>query len=286
MCPNSEIKSLVYVVDGYSLCRIITTLLLAMSSYLGYAQDSKFTLISWNIRDFGNSKDSVEIEHIAEVLRNADVVSIQEVVAGSGGSKAVARLADDLNRKGAKWEYQISNPTGSPKGAKERYALLWKTSRFKKRGKGRLLKELDAQIFREPFLMTLYTNNRKISILSFHARPKKEAAPEIEVLSEYLKNQKDLIVVGDFNLNYSSNSFQAFRKRCFNAVIDDQKTTIKKSCKNGNYLLNSFDNIIYPWDMNVYKCGTIDYIESCDNVKTANKLSDHLPVMMQFSIPN
>jgi len=60
------------------------------------------TLISWNLKDFGKSKSDVEINFIANTLKNYDVIAIQEVVAGEGGSQAVARLADALNRKGAK----------------------------------------------------------------------------------------------------------------------------------------------------------------------------------------
>ena len=41
-------------------------------------------------------------QFMAETLRDCDVVAIQEVVAGPGGSQAVAKLADELNRKGAK----------------------------------------------------------------------------------------------------------------------------------------------------------------------------------------
>jgi hypothetical protein len=31
------------------------------------------------------------------------IIAIQEVVAGYGGAQAVAKLADELNRKGSKW---------------------------------------------------------------------------------------------------------------------------------------------------------------------------------------
>ncbi len=55
----------------------------------GLAQTS---LISWNIRDFGQSKSDAEIRQIAQILRDADLVALQEVVAGPGGAQAVARL--------------------------------------------------------------------------------------------------------------------------------------------------------------------------------------------------
>src|SRR5690349_10412003 len=70
-------------------------------------------ICSWNIRDFGQSKNKEEIEFIANTLKGFDIVTIQEVVAGPEGAKAVARLHDELNRTGAKWDYTISDPTVS-----------------------------------------------------------------------------------------------------------------------------------------------------------------------------
>ena len=68
----------------------------------------ELTLVSWNIRDFGKTKSAEELDQIAEIVRAADILAIQEVVAGYGGAQAVARLAAILNRKGSKWDYVIS----------------------------------------------------------------------------------------------------------------------------------------------------------------------------------
>ena len=89
------------------------------------------SVISWNIKDFGQSRDNSEIRMIAKELIEADIVAIQEVVAKHpGGLKAVARLVDQLNRMGTKWDYRISDPTASSSSyASERYAFLWKRSK-------------------------------------------------------------------------------------------------------------------------------------------------------------
>ena len=70
---------------------------------------------------------------MANTLREFDVIALQEVIAGYGGAQAVARLAGELNRTGAKWDFVVSNPTqsSSPQAA-ERYAYLWKTSQVTK----------------------------------------------------------------------------------------------------------------------------------------------------------
>ena len=80
--------------------------------------------------DFGRTKSDTEIEFIANTIKDYDIVLIQEVVAKDpAGAQAVGRLGEALNRKGAKWEYRISDPTsGDNSYKKERYAYLWKSA--------------------------------------------------------------------------------------------------------------------------------------------------------------
>jgi deoxyribonuclease-1-like protein len=91
-------------------------------------------LLSWNLQNFGKSKSNSEIAFIANTIKDFDIIAIQEVVAGYGGAQAVAMLADELNRKGSKWDYVISDPTSSSAYTTERYAFIWKTANLKKIG--------------------------------------------------------------------------------------------------------------------------------------------------------
>ena len=97
-------------------------------------------LLSWNIENFGQSKSNQEIILIANIIREFDIIAIQEVVAGYGGAQAVSRLADELNRKGSKWNYTVSDPTSSSAYKTERYAYMWKTSKVSVVGKAWLEK--------------------------------------------------------------------------------------------------------------------------------------------------
>jgi endonuclease/exonuclease/phosphatase family metal-dependent hydrolase len=103
---------------------------------------SQTKLLSWNIENIGQSKSDTEISFMANTIKDFDIIAIQEVVAGDGGAQTVARLADELNRKGAKWDYTISDPTSSSAYKTERYAFIWKTSRVKKIGKAWLVKKI------------------------------------------------------------------------------------------------------------------------------------------------
>lgn len=87
---------------------ILSLFLLVHFSF--YAQ---VKVLSWNIENLGKSKSESTIKFIANTINPCDIVAIQEVVAGPGGAQVVARLVDELNRKGSKWDYVVSYPTSS-----------------------------------------------------------------------------------------------------------------------------------------------------------------------------
>ena len=99
-------------------------LLLFLSCHILFSQ---VKLLSWNVENLGSSKSDKDIAFIVKTIKDYDVVALQEIVAGDGGAQAVAKLADELNRKGSKWDYTISDPTSSSAYKTERYAFLWKT---------------------------------------------------------------------------------------------------------------------------------------------------------------
>ncbi len=214
-----------------------------------FPQLESITLISWNIQDFGKTKSSEELDAIAEIVRDIDIIAIQEVVAGYGGAQAVAKLTDALNRKGHTWDYVISYPTNSSKYATERYAFIWKNKHIKIKNRGRLITELDALIDREPFLLDFYISKKKFSIVNFHSRPfNKNPESEIKALATFTKDfiGSPLIIAGDFNVDETKPVFDDFKSIGFTPAVKNQKTTLKKVCKQNKYLNYSIDNIFYP----------------------------------------
>ena len=171
---------------------------------------SQVKLLSWNIENLGKSKSDSTIMYIAETAKNYDIIAIQEVVAGYGGAQAVARLADELNRKGTKWDYTISDPTSSSAYKTERYAFIWKTSKVKKIGKAWLEQKYHLEIDREPYFCTFLYEGKQFTVVNFHAITKKRQ-PETEI--KYFKFLPDeypdlnLIFVGDFNSPQSHTVF-------------------------------------------------------------------------------
>lgn len=248
----------------------------------------EINLLSWNIRDFGKTKNSEELDEIAELVRNVDILAIQEVVAGSGGPQAVAKLADLLNRKGSQWDYIVSDPTNSTKYVTERYAILWKTKSIKIKNRGALIKELDSLVDREPFYIDFYINSRKLSVLNFHSRPhNKNPESEIRAITEYLKSLSaihPIILAGDFNVNEKEVVFDDLKILNFSAAVSNKKTTLKQGCDENKYLNYAIDNVFYSNEIIRLDSGTIDFVKFCDNLEKARKLSDHLPVYFKFKL--
>ncbi|WP_458625966.1 endonuclease/exonuclease/phosphatase family protein [Winogradskyella sp. PC D3.3] len=250
-------------------------------------------LITWNIQDLGQTKNAEEIAFIVEVLKDFDIVAIQEVVAKHpAGAQKVAQIADELNRKGAKWDYRISDPTKSPSVyMSERYAFLWKTSKIDIQGRAYLDKELAEELVREPYIAEFKMKHTgyKFHVVNFHSR-KHDDNPELEIC--HFKNYQErlntdkLIIAGDFNLNNEHIVWNDLYKQGFKAAVTNQKTTLKRKCSNGNYLSHAIDNIYHSNQVITINSGVIDVVQNCENLATARGVSDHLPVFLEFKFQN
>ncbi len=264
--------------------KLFILLFLILSSF-GFSQ---VKLLSWNVENFGKSKSDISISFMANVIKEYDIVAIQEVVAGNGGAQAVARLADKLNRKGSKWEYTISDPTTSTPSKTERYAFLWKTAQLKKIGKAWLEKKYAIEMEREPYLCTFEYHNKQFTAVSFHAITKSKQ-PEKEI--KYFKffpsayPKSNLIFMGDFNCPQSHSVFDPLRKMGFASALVNQKTSLKRSCKNGVCLASEFDNMYFPKSkIKKLNAGVVLFYEKFSTLKEARTISDHCPIWMEFSL--
>ncbi|MFV8372362.1 endonuclease/exonuclease/phosphatase family protein [Flavobacterium sp. LB2P74] len=257
--------------------------LILLISCLGFSQTR---LLSWNIENLGKSKSDATINYIANTLRDYDIIAIQEVVAGYGGAQAVARLASELNRKGAKWDYVISDPTSSSAYKTERYAFIWKTNKLKKIGRAWLEKKYHLEIDREPYFCTFQYENKQFTVVNFHAITKKKQ-PETEI--KYFKflpeeyPSLNLIFTGDFNCPQSHTVFIPLKKMGYQSILVNQKTSLKQACKNGKCLASEFDNMYYKTSkISSINSGIISFHKNFNSLKEARKISDHIPIWFEF----
>lgn len=276
------------------MSRIILIVLICFANLFA-SQAQELKIISWNLKDFGKSRDDAELKLIAKVMNNVDIVCIQEVVAKDpGGAQAVARLDAILDRMGSNWDYRFSNPTNDISPFKEeRYAFLWKTKKVKLKDRIKLIDELDNGVCREPSLGSFIINNKELVILNYHACTHTKYYPEreeINLITQWIskKNMDNLIWCGDMNLKITDRAFSEAFRLGFNSALNGEKTSLKRTCKDGNYKSRAEDNILHnTTDFLFLTSEVIDFIgnEKCEEVSwKRNSYSDHLPIMITLSI--
>lgn len=74
----------------------VLSFVLLIFSILSFSQTK---ILSWNIENFGKSKSEIQLNFIANTIKNYDIITIQEVVAGYGGAQSITKLIEILNQK-------------------------------------------------------------------------------------------------------------------------------------------------------------------------------------------
>lgn len=248
-------------------------------------------LASWNIRHLGKTKSAEEILYIANILRDFDIVAIQEVVGKDpAGAQAVAKIADELNRMGSQWDYQVSDPTKSPSpNISERYAFLWKTSKVSLMHRAYLDQEVEDTFYREPFIAQFKAKGKSDSfyIVNYHSR-KYFDKPEEEIIHfiDYPKrlNSKNIIVGGDFNLDENHEVWSPLYHMGFTNALSNQPSTLKMKCKEGVYVNHAIDNLYFLPGIEKINAESLDFVQGCEYLELARDISDHLPIYMEFKL--
>lgn len=263
--------------------KIIFVILLFSNTVL-----SQIKLLSWNIENFGSKKSDSTITYIATVIKNYDVIALQEIVAGDGGAQAVTKLVDELNRKGNKWDYVISNPTFSSSYKTERYSFIWKTSTIKLIGKPWLEEEYKKLIDREPYFATFSYKNNQFALVNYHAiTQSKQPETEIKYFKFFPKkyNKLNLIFIGDFNCPQSHTVFNPLRKMEYLPVFTNQKTSLKSKCNENDCLSKEFDNIWYNKSkVTILSFETILFFQQFEDYTKAKEISDHIPITAKIAL--
>jgi deoxyribonuclease-1-like protein len=264
--------------------RVLLLVIVLLVQSLAWGQ--RFSVLTWNIQDLGRSKNPQEVAAMVEVMRDYDLVLVQEVVAKDpAGAQRVAQLADALDRTGSNWDYRVSDPTDSPSPyVSERYAMLWKASRLRLAEPPRLERRLAQVCDREPYRAAFRAkgSNLKFYIITFHAR-RHDNQPEEEIqrFAQYPAwlETEYFLIAGDFNLDERHEVWRPLKRRGFQPVVRQTPTTLKRYCQAGNYFNYPIDNIFYPMHhFRRIRAGRVDFVGSCANLKAARGISDHLPV--------
>lgn len=262
--------------------------LLLLLGIPGFPAVAGIVIGSWNLQHLGRRKTVEQIEIIARTVQDFDLVALQEIPVNPDGAQALGRLMDCLNRGADHWDFVISEPTsGSNLQERERYAFVWKTAKVRKKGVAALASVFENEISREPFVCTFTGGGIELTLVNFHALPrKKQPEKEIHFLQYFQQHYQDrnLVFLGDFNCPQSHNVFSPLKLKGYKPVLKGQKTTLRQDCVRGDCLASEYDNIFYTTKAFRLKSSGIVPFHRVFNgdMRAARRLSDHLPVFAEI----
>lgn len=255
------------------------------------------TIASWNIQQFGPGKsdDPVRLQRIAEVIKEFDVVAIQEIT----DKDVLGRPVIDGLTKILRAEYRrsyagILGPrTGCEDGRLEQYAILFDSE---------ILQEVHSETLpgdpnhpdkmcHNPLVATFRLSDTEgrftFTLVVVHTDPVPVSAliEDLNGLGRIFQmvqardaKDNDVILVGDLNADPSHlEGLGAVPDLVYG--IPDQPTMVNRTSRN--------DNILFQWEPTGEDfTGTagvfpiVSFLQISDAV--ANQLSDHLPVYAEF----
>ena len=262
--------------------RILFLISFLLFGLFGHSQD--VSIVSWNIRDMGKTKDSSEIAFIASAMKDYDIIAIQEVVTSSYGEKAISSLTKELNKLlGCScFEYALSDKTGG-RGT-EKYAFLYNRTDVDFI-KAVLVKSMDSKIVREPYVGTFVVGGDTFKVVNFHAVPQnKKPELEINIIAEIdTMTELPLIFLGDFNHPQYDTGFDELKRKGYAPSLIGKKTSLKIKLRDGEYFSKEFDNFFYDiTHFRIRESYVIDFTKEFNNLSIARNISDHCPVVIKI----
>ena len=250
-------------------------------------------IASFNIQAFGKKKmaDPWVIERIVAVIRQFDIVAVQEVRAED--QTTIPRLLQYINAQGARYDYLLGPRLGRSV-SKEQYAYIYDNSTIVGSPDAIYTIEDNADLLhREPlvarFVTRVPSNVRpfSFSLVNMHTDPD-EVKTELPVMATVLKgirefeylsaHEDDVILMGDLNAGPSQFGALGQVPGIFWTVDNEPTNTIRKSI---------YDNIIFDRGLtNEYtgRSGVLD-LNDMFGIKTEEtlRISDHLPIWAEFT---
>jgi endonuclease/exonuclease/phosphatase family metal-dependent hydrolase len=254
-------------------------------------------IATWNIQVFGEAKlnDPAAMQVIVSVIKNFDLVAIQEVRAQS--QDILPHLVALLNADGQfQYDYVIGPRLGRT-NSKEQYAFVFDTASIEvDRYQLYTIDDTkDDLLHREPlvgwFRARLAPEKQAqaftFSMVNIHTDPE-EVDRELKALDDVFyavrddgRNEDDVILLGDFNVNDQNMGELGTIKGLVKLVTGTTPTNIRHTAQ--------YDNIVFQRDATpefTGSGGVFDFLRAF-NLRLegeADRVSDHLPVWGEFSV--
>lgn len=250
-------------------------------------------IATFNIRVFGENKlnDADAMQAIVAILRNFDLIAIQEVRAVS--QDVVPHLVALLNADGkSHYDYAIGPRLGRT-NSKEQYAFIFEQASIEiDRYQLYTIDDPDRLLHRPPLVGWFRARGPlpqqafTFSLVTVHTDPD-EVDLELDVLDDVFfkvrddgRNEDDVIMLGDFNA--SENHLRQLGQIAGLAkVVIGQTPT--NTLRNAQY-----DNILFHQTATsefTGRGGVFDFLRDYNlSLEQAQRISDHLPVWAEFSV--
>ena len=275
--------------------------------------DESLNIATWNIRDFGKVTRSEEgILLIAQVLYQFDLIAITEV---RDNLKDLQRV---LQRLGPYWKFILNDWQSDRAGNRERVAFVYDarmvafTGLAAEAAPARTKQAADyftsQSWWRSPYLASLCAGEFDFIMMAMHVRwgTKAGRKAELKGIGEWIKARwddsqdrvfdKDLIVLGDFNIPRIGDAFYAALTAesglqmpvGLAGVVD---TAASPAVKNYDQILHRCDDTVFSDRGGVIDFSRGGFMETelfpeLTYTEATYQLSDHFPLWIQLKTDN
>lgn len=271
-------------------CCCLLLALLATGAQAASRPPDAVLLASFNIQVFGTSKLAKQhvVDVLAQVVRNFDVVAIQEVRAKS--NDVIPSFVKHVNADGSRYQYVIGPRLGRT-SSKEQYTFLYDTSRIEvdTTSVGTMLDPGD-RLHRPPLFVRFRARTQPPEqaftfwMVNSHTDPD-EVPEEVDALADAFlalkqarPDEDDIILLGD--LNASPQQFGRLGQLAAVGWAVSGVTTNTRRTK-------TYDNLIFQHTATAEYTGNWGVLDLQAtyglSLKQALEVSDHNPVWAAFS---
>ena len=236
------------------------------------ATPQTITLATFNIQNLGRDKPD-QPKLAAEIIKQFDVVAIQEVMNYGDGTKGLEAVNKIVEELGDGWaSVACTKPNGTESAASgalhtfEFYAFIYNTTKVQLVGTARLwdeaanpvngLADQERQFDREPFIASFKAvdNSLDFTVISLHASAPSKSWRDDEIrrlkhvyetVQAENPNQNDVFLLGDFNTPVNKSEWDDLKGllTMTHILTENDKTTVNKSA--GKLSQNQYDTIWY-----------------------------------------
>ena len=279
---------------------LIGIIIVALAAYAYVSLDQNQTsetqttkIAAFNIQIFGKTKsDKPEVMVVlTNIVREFDIVLIQEI--RDATEQTIPNFIQQINQANGVLYSYIESPRLGRTTSKEAYAYIYNTQAVQfVQGSDYVYDDNNDVFEREPYIATFKIGNFDFTLAGIHTKPE-DAYNEIGNLTTVISsiqtakpNEKDIIVMGDFNANGSyyneDDTSNPLKAPQYNWIITNNiDTTVKTD--------NTYDRIIildttlnHEYDAGTAQAFHFDQAYGLNNQTFFEEISDHYPVFAQY----